>query len=78
MVTADDLKVNWGCRGRYGLACGMCDRLLEEGDIARWQLMRGACNTFVCEECDGPDLAEQFKDRWDNTIMPILRRWGHT
>lgn len=77
VVTADDLKLKWGGRGRQAFACGLCDHLLEEGDRARWIYAPRASNTFLCDACDGPDAGLRWEQRWKQTIVPILRRWGN-
>lgn len=76
-VTAEHLKVNWSGRGRAAFRCGLCMHSLEKGDVARWvYVARQAPNIFVCEACDGPDVAERFQRRWADVIRPILEMWG--
>ena len=76
VATDEHMTLPWNGKGREAFCCGMCMHLFEMGETVRWVYVDKAPNTFVCVECDGPDIAQRFSERWITVIKPILRRWG--
>lgn len=69
VVTARDLKLNWGGSPK-NFRCGFCGHRFKEGDTARWlytnDLPGAGGNPLMCVACDtgsNTSTRERWKDK---------------
>ena len=86
-VTKKDLKLKWngGKNGKY-FRCYLCGHKFRIGDYYRWVYagdlkndkgLNAYMNFLVCENCDGDDIKERWKnhvDRGDIEYWWLKRR----
>lgn len=69
IVTEKDIKAPWrGCKNGECFRCYLCGHKFEIGDIWRWVSISskkypGCTNFLVCENCDGDDVKERWKNQ---------------
>jgi hypothetical protein len=61
-ATEEDLKGNWGgYKNGKGFRCYLCGYKFKKDYYWRWVYSPKSMNFITCEECDGEDVLERWK-----------------
>jgi hypothetical protein len=77
VATEEQTKMGWG---DGGFNCRLCDKKFKAGDGVRFVYMNnrpgcGSGNLLVCDDCDGPDVADRAESDF-NEVHNGAKRWN--